>query len=261
MSTERTRTRVTPGSDASTSSSSSVTSVLRGNTVPSASVTSSARHRPSSRVSSRRRCSRVVEHVLDPDAAQAAAVVLADDELLRDVDETPGQVPGVGGAQRGVGETLAGTVRRDEVLEHGQALTEVALDRPRDDLAARVGHQTTHAGDLADLHDVATGARAHHHLDGVELLALSSTCIASRHLVGGVGPDLDLLLAPLVVGDDAAVVLLLDLVRLGLELLEERRLARRRADVGDRDRQTGTGRVLEAELLQVVEARRPPRPS
>ena len=50
-----------------------------------------------------------------------------------------------------------------------------------------------------------------------------------RHLVGGVGPDLDLLLAPLVVGDDAAVVLALDLGRLALELLEQAGLGRRRA--------------------------------
>ena len=49
-----------------------------------------------------------------------------DDELLGDVDETTGQVAGVGGPQRGVDQTLAGTVGGDEVLEHGQAFTEVA---------------------------------------------------------------------------------------------------------------------------------------
>ena len=45
-------------------------------------------------------------------------------------------------------------------------------------------------------------------------------------LGGGLAPDLDLLLTPLVVGDDAALVLALDLVGLGLEVLEQRRLAR-----------------------------------
>ena len=71
-------------------------------------------------------CLRVAVDVLDPDAAACSAVVLADDELLRDVDETTGQVAGVGGAQGGVGETLAGTVGGDEVLEDREALTEVA---------------------------------------------------------------------------------------------------------------------------------------
>ena len=41
------------------------------------------------------------------------------------------------------------------------------------------------------------------------------------HLVGGVGPDLDFLLAPLVVGDDPAVELLLDLLRFLLALVED----------------------------------------
>ena len=109
------------------------------------------------------------QHVLDPDAADRVALDLADDQLLRDVDESTGQVAGVGGTERGVGETLACTVRRDEVLEHREALTEVALDRARDDLTARVGDETTHTGDLTHLHDVSSGARADHHVDRVEL--------------------------------------------------------------------------------------------
>ena len=39
-------------------------------------------------------------------------------DVLRHVDQTAGQVAGVGGLERGVGEALAGAVRRDEVLEH-----------------------------------------------------------------------------------------------------------------------------------------------
>ena len=46
------------------------TSVLRGNTMPSASVTSSARHRPSRLRLEQTAVLAVVEHVLDPDAAQ-----------------------------------------------------------------------------------------------------------------------------------------------------------------------------------------------
>ena len=51
VSTERTRTRSTPSSVASVRTSASPTSVLRGMTVPSASVTSSVSRRPSSFVS------------------------------------------------------------------------------------------------------------------------------------------------------------------------------------------------------------------
>jgi hypothetical protein len=75
--------------------------------------------------------------------------LLADDHVLRDVDETPRQVARVGGAQRRVGAALAGAVGRDEVLEHRQAFHEVRLDRPLDDLALRIRHQAAHAGELA----------------------------------------------------------------------------------------------------------------
>ena len=70
----------------------------------------------------------------------------------------------------------------------------------------------------------------------------------------GLAPDLDLLLAPLVVGDDAALVLALDLLGFVLELLEERGLAVGGLDVGDGDGETGPGRELEAEVLELVEA-------
>ena len=74
----------------------------------------------------------VVADLLDPDPRVRLAVVLAHDELLRDVDESTGEVAGVGGTQRGVGEALAGTVGGDEVLEDREAFTEVRLDRPRE---------------------------------------------------------------------------------------------------------------------------------
>ncbi len=63
------------------------------------------------------------------DELLGAAVLLTDDHVLGDVDEAPGQIPGVRRTERRVRETLAGTVRRDEVLEHGQAFHEVGLDR------------------------------------------------------------------------------------------------------------------------------------
>ena len=41
-----------------------------------------------------------------------AAVVFADDDILRDVHETTGEVPGVGGTESGVCEALASTASR-----------------------------------------------------------------------------------------------------------------------------------------------------
>src|SRR5712692_1156344 len=106
--------------------------------------------------------------VADPDAVGGAAVLDAHDHVLRDVHEAARQVSGVGGAEGGVGKALARAVGRDEVLEHGEALGEVGHDRQVDDPARGVGHQATHARELADLLDVSAGARAHHHPDRAE---------------------------------------------------------------------------------------------
>ena len=69
------------------------------------------------------------------EAVERAAVDLRDDHVLGDVDETPRQVAGVGGLERRVRQALAGAVRRDEVLQHREAFTEVGRDRRFDDLA------------------------------------------------------------------------------------------------------------------------------
>ena len=123
------------------------------------------------------------------DELLGAAVGLADDHVLRDVDQTPRQVSGVGGTQGGVGEALAGAVGRDEVLEHRQAFHEVGLDRALDDLALRVGHQATHARQLADLLERATGTRVGHHEDGVQLVEVLLHRLGD--LVGRLVPLLD----------------------------------------------------------------------
>ena len=142
---------------------------------------------------------------------------MADDHVLRDVDQTPGQVARVRRAQRRVGEALAGAVRRDEVLEHVQALDEVGLDRPLDDLALRVGHQAAHARQLADLLEGATGTRVGHHVDRVQRVAVLD--VLDHRLGDHVGRLVPLVgdrQVALLLRDQAVVVLLLDLGDLAL---------------------------------------------
>ncbi len=69
------------------------------------------------------------------DAVERTAVVLVDDGVLRDVDQTAREVTRVRGLERGVGQTLARAVRRDEVLQHREPLAEVRGDGVLDDLA------------------------------------------------------------------------------------------------------------------------------
>ncbi len=189
----------------------------------------------------------------DPDAERGAAVLLADDQLLGDVDETAGQVARVGGTQRRVDQALAGAGRGDEVLERLETLAEVRLDRARDHVATRVGDEAAHAGDLAHLGHVAAGTRADHHVDRVEALRLELDLHRVLDVLGGVGPDAHLLLAALTVGDDAAPELVLDLLGLLLVAVEQRALGLRRAHVVDRHREPRLRRVPVAQVLDPVE--------
>ena len=86
-----------------------------------------------------------------PYAVGRAAIGLADDDVLADIDHSTGEVAGVCGTQCGIGKTLSCASGGDEVLQNGQALTEVCLDGYLDGLTGGVGHQAAHTGKLTDL--------------------------------------------------------------------------------------------------------------
>ena len=71
-------------------------------------------------------------------------------------------------------------------------------------------------------------------------------------LILNFGPDIDDLVVALAVGDDAVVVLLLNLADLLLRAVEQMRLLRRNHHVLDGDRDSRVGRELEADVLQAV---------
>ena len=183
-----------------------------------------------------------------------AAVLLADDHVLRDVDQAAREVAGVGGAQRGVGQALAGAVRRGEVLDDVEPLHEVRLHGALDDLALRVGHQAAHAGQLADLLERAAGARAGHHVDGVQLVVgLDVLDHRLRDLLGRGVPLVRDRQVALLLGDQALLVLILDGLHLRLVAPEDLLLGGRHDDVVLGDRDAGLRREAEAEVLERVE--------
>ena len=188
------------------------------------------------------------------DAARGAAVGLADDDVLRHVHQTPGQVTRVGGPQRRVRQALPGTVGRDEVLRHRQALTEVGLDRTRDVLTLRVRHQATHTGQGPDLRHVARRAGLHDHRDRV--VARQRRLHDLVDLFGGLRPHLDELVVPLGVRQLTTLVALLHLGGLALVLVEDGRLAHRGEHVRDGDGDTRPGRPVETGVLQAVQGLR-----
>ena len=88
---------------------------------------------------------------LDMDTVAGAAVEFGDNDVLRHVAQAAGEVAGVSGFKRRIRQTFTRTVRRDEVLQHVQAFTEISRDGRFDNLAGRLGHQAAHPGKLTNL--------------------------------------------------------------------------------------------------------------
>ena len=192
------------------------------------------------------------------DAIDRRAVDLGDDHVLGDVDETPGQVSRVGGLERRIGQSLTGTVSRDEVLQDRQAFTEVRRNRGLDDLTRRLGHQSTHSGELADLLFGTSGSGVGHHEDRIELPALLLELLhVVEHLVGHeLGrpvPDVDDLVVTLTCGNGTVEPLALDLEHRFARVVDDLFLLRRNDHVLDADRDSRQGGVEESHLLELVE--------
>ena len=186
------------------------------------------------------------------DELLGAAVLLTDDHVLGDVDQPAGQVARVRRTQRRVGQSLASPVGRDEVLEHGQALHEVGLDRTLDDLALRIGHQAAHTGQLADLRERAAGTRVGHHGDRVEVVEVRVQRLAD--LVGGAIPQTGDRLVALLLGDLAVLVLSpRSSASSSSYLPEDLLLGGRGLHVVLGERHPGARGVLEADVLERVE--------
>ena len=196
--------------------------------------------------------------------AQRAAILLVDDDVLRHVDQTARQITGVGRFQRRIGQTLTGTVRRDEVFEHRKSLLEVREDRVLDDLLTaldtrflRLGHQTAHTAQLTDLLLRTSGAGVEHHVDRVETVVVLHQRVDHhlREFGVDVRPDVDDLVVTLVVGDQTHVVVLHDGVRTVVTLLHELLLLlgdNHRVEV---ERQTALESHAVTHVLDVVEER------
>src|SRR6185437_6790808 len=194
---------------------------------------------------------------LHPNAVAGAAIMFANDHVLCHVHQLAGHVTRVGGLERGIGQTFAGAVRGDEVLQHGQTFAEVGQNRFLDDVAAGLGHKTTHAGELTHLLAIATGARVYHEEYRIELLfalvLFQSFEHDVRNLIRRVGPNIDDLVVAFAGGDDTFAMLLLDFLDLRLGVLDFLIFFVRNDHVVDADGDTGLRRVDEAEFFQFVE--------
>ena len=194
------------------------------------------------------------------DSLQRPAVAIDDDDVLGHVDELSRQIPGVGGLQSRIRQTLSGTVRGAEILEHRQTLAEVRLDRRFDDLPAGLGHQRSHSGELLDLVDTAAGPRIRHQVDRVQIwsaVLLGVLLEPTDHLVGhrhaGIGPRINDLVVPLTLGQHAAVVIPVNFGDALFGFRDDIRLLRGDFQVRQAEAQTRQRGVPEPQILDPVQ--------
>ncbi len=197
------------------------------------------------------------ENRRDVNAVDRAAIDLADDDVLRHVHEAACEIAGIGGLERRIGQALTRSVRGDEVLQHGEAFAEVGGDGRLDDFAGRLGHQTAHAGKLADLLFRSARAGIRHDVHRIDDAFLVLLLHRLEHLLGDffgdVAPDGDNFVVAFAVGDRAVEVLLLHLDDFALGGFHQVRFAAGNQHVVNADGDAGARGVEEAQLLQPVE--------
>src|SRR5208283_2111821 len=193
----------------------------------------------------------------DEDSVHGAAVVFADDHVLRDVHQTARQVTRVGRLQSRVGQALAGAVRRDEVFEHRQPFTEIGRDRRLNNFTRRFRHQSAHTGELANLLFRSAGAGIGHDVNRVEFALFVPSLHLVEHFIGyffrNGRPDFDDLVVAFAVGDRAVQVLLLHADHLFVGIFYQGLLVVRDHHVIDADGEAGARGVLEPERLDLIE--------
>ena len=190
-------------------------------------------------------------NLADQNAVMSSAVFLPDDDLLGYVHQTAGQIARVGGTQSGVGHALPGASGGDEILQHGQALTEVGLDGNLDGTAGGIGHQAAHAGQLADLSHGAAGSGVGHHENGIVLV--HGLLEGVGHVLGGFFPGGHGEAVTLLVGNQAPAVLLVDADDLLLGVADELILLGGDGHIRDGHGEGAHGGVVVAQVLDGVQ--------
>ena len=190
-------------------------------------------------------------NVINHDALVGAAVVAADDNILRNVYQTAGQVTGVRCTQRGIGQTFTRASGGLEVLQDVQAFTVVGFNRDFDRLTGGVGDQSAHAGQLTDLLHRASRTGIGKHVNRVALTEGGVQLFLDR--LGGVVPDLDNTVVTNVIRNQAAVVLALDLRNLLIGLRDQLLLVLWDQRVAYRDGQAALGGIFKALVFDAVQ--------
>ena len=95
----------------------------------------------------------------------AAAIRFTDNQFLRHVNQTSGQITRVSCTQSRIRQTLTGSMGRHKVFQYVQTFTEIGLDRQLNGVTGGICHQSTHTCQLFDLLIRTTRSGICHHID------------------------------------------------------------------------------------------------
>ena len=154
---------------------------------------------------------------------------------------------------------------RDEVLVNIQAFAKVRNDRCFDNGTIRLGHQTTHTGQLTNLCSRTTSARIGHHENRIERFLIDSLALGVDdllgaetghhrfcHLIIGRRPDINDLVIAFAVGHKAFRVLFLNFSYFRFSGPYKHFFVVRNNHITDTDGNTGERRIAESEIHQLV---------
>ena len=177
------------------------------------------------------------------------------------IDQTAGQITGVCGLERRIGQALSGTVGGVEILQNRQAFFKVRDDRGLNDLTRRLGHQAAHTAKLLHLGLRTTGTGVGHHIDGVDfqLAAVGADMNRLQLVHHGVsdpvrrlGPGINDLVVLFALGDQTIGILLLIFLNQGAGLSDQNLLALRNNNIVLTKGNAGLGRFLKAQAHDLV---------
>ena len=194
-------------------------------------------------------------------SAQCSAIFLVDNHVVRHVNQTAGEVSGIGRFHGRVGKTLTRTVRRNEVFQHRHTLFEVREDGVFDNLLSfgtcllRLSHQSTHTRELLNLVFRTTGTRVEHHEHGVKAL-VGLGHLFHQHItqvVVYVCPRVDYLVIAFGIGNETHVVVLGNLAYFLVTAFNNLFFLFRNDDVVEVERQSGNVCHAVTQVLDAIE--------
>ncbi len=192
-----------------------------------------------------------------PHAVNGAAIMFLHRHILRDINQTPGKITGVGRLKGRVRKSLARAMGRNEIFDNAQSFPEIGHDGRLDDVPGRLCQQTAHAGELPDLGFTAARLGFVHQMDACKTLPvfLHGFYHGVRNLIAGYRPFVNDLVPPFSLRNQAAPVHFINALHGAFRLGKQFNLAGGNGHVVQRDGKTGKGRVFKTDTFQFVQQR------